>query len=699
MSGRKQHYIPQSLLKGFEARRRGKHVQVYVFKTNQDPYLSSTEGVASSRDFYSSPSCDAQKTLDDHITEYENNQLIGLLQNMREKAHGEFVSADEAIELVVHLTVRGAFTRDVFQYAIVEIIHGISEVFGSSDQLRNYIGIDRKDPHPVFAEEVNHLMKQLRATIDAPIPYESFRKIFHFLLRENFDSLFAANQNITPAFSEYKEQITSAIKSSHARALLRELAPKYRVEHLRHLHWQVLHASQDRLILPDCVAISMAKGHSSSFQPAIFMSEGLPEQVFLPLSANKMLVGTTDQSASLNVNEFNLAAASCSSTFFVSSHNIEVIQKLAPSIGSHTRANALSEVRTALETLSTPNVKIGKIANARPKSGVPANYPISFFSCADEKTSEEVSKTVDILVGAFGCNLPLQRLGEIIFAKDYADALRNLDRGDPNLPSLAPTENAQEIGIAMAPIVIRQGQIQTCIVCQGWLVATLNQREDKAAFQYSLYTIANMLGRVAFNDLLDSSLPGVLARPHQIESALDRFLYPYIDDISSTYFACRVSAEIYPEAEAALHELLLSALEHLFTEIPKARLAYRTDGELDKFLSIMMPVISRVLSRASAVLGHNDGLDRGPLEDNGVTKALQQHGLRAWFDVYQRDLRAIYDHQGQWASIDEFIALSCHLERLMWQLGSIPWETPEGQLWIDMPLAVDHLALDKLFRQ
>lgn len=699
MSGRKQHHIPQLLLKGFKAKHEARHIQVYVFKAGRDPFLSSIEGVAAARDFYSSPSHDGQKTLDDQITEYENKQLADLLQNFRGKAHGEAVNANEAIELVVHLVVRGAFTREVFECVAHEIFGGISGIFGNPEQVRRHMGIDGNDPHPAFTEEVNHLIKQFQSAKEAPLPYESFRKIIHFMLRENFDSLFAANQNITPAFSEYKEQIVSAIKSGHAKVLQQELVPKYRVEQLKHLRWQVLHTPEDMLILPDCVAISITKGNAASFQPAIFIGEDLPEQLFLPLSANQMLVGTADQTANLDIDEFNLAAASCSFTFFVSSRNTKDIQRLTPSIGNHTKTNALSEVRTALESLNTPYDRSVQSAEAKLESGAPADYPVSFFSCANQKTAEEVSKTVNVLVSVFGRNLPLQRLDGVIFAEDYTNTLRDLDRGDPNLPSLAPTESAQEVGIAMAPIVIRQGQIRTCVVCQGWLVAALNQQEDETAFLSSLYTIASMLGRVAYNDLFDSSLPGVLLRPHQVENNLDRFLYPYIDDISSTYFACRVSAEIYPEAEAALYKLLLFALERLFTEIPKARLAYRTDGNLDKFLSIMMPAISKLLNRASAVLGHIDGLDRELLKNDDVSIVLQQYGLRSWLDVYQRDLKTIYDRQGQWTSIDEFVALSRHVERLMWQLGSIPWETPEGQLRIDMPLAVDQPALDKLFRQ
>lgn len=92
-------------------------------------------------------------------------------------------------------------------------------------------------------------------------------------------------------------------------------------------------------------------------------------------------------------------------------------------------------------------------------------------------------------------------------------------------------------------------------------------------------------------------------------------------------------------------------------------------------------------------------MDNELLESDGVAIALQQYGLRAWLDIFQRDLNGVYVRRGEWMSVSEFVSLSRHVERLMWQLGAIPWETEEGQLKIDIPLASDQLALEKLSRE
>ena len=121
MSGRKQHYIPQCLLRGFEASRSGKGPQVVVLRRGREPYLSSIEDVAAKRNFYSELSHDGRKTLDDLITVYES-RLGSILTELRASEPGALVDSSLAAELVTHLTVRSAFLRGVFSLGFDEVI-------------------------------------------------------------------------------------------------------------------------------------------------------------------------------------------------------------------------------------------------------------------------------------------------------------------------------------------------------------------------------------------------------------------------------------------------------------------------------------------------------------------------------------------------------------------------------------------------
>lgn len=100
MAGRKQHYIPQALQRGFEAAKSGKHSQVWVFRKCQVPYLSSTEGVGAQRHFYSEPAA-GEATLDDLITEYEKDVLSPAIEGLRDMVPGP-VAPDVAASAVSH---------------------------------------------------------------------------------------------------------------------------------------------------------------------------------------------------------------------------------------------------------------------------------------------------------------------------------------------------------------------------------------------------------------------------------------------------------------------------------------------------------------------------------------------------------------------------------------------------------------------
>lgn len=121
MAGRKQHYIPQCLLKGFKIPGKGKTAKVWVFKKGQQPYISSIKDVAAERYFYSKISKDSSLTLDDHITQYEN-ELSELINKLLELPVGSIIDSKIASEVITHLSIRAAHIRDILGLSFKELI-------------------------------------------------------------------------------------------------------------------------------------------------------------------------------------------------------------------------------------------------------------------------------------------------------------------------------------------------------------------------------------------------------------------------------------------------------------------------------------------------------------------------------------------------------------------------------------------------
>jgi hypothetical protein len=149
MAGRKQHYIPQCLLKGFKTPSGSKIAKVWVFKKGQQPYLSSTEDVAAERYFYSGVSKDSSLTLDYRITQYEN-KLSELINKLCESPMGCSIDPTIAAEVVTHLTIRVAHLRDIFSHGFKELIDDSVAIFGDKGFIRSLMGVDTINLHPNY---------------------------------------------------------------------------------------------------------------------------------------------------------------------------------------------------------------------------------------------------------------------------------------------------------------------------------------------------------------------------------------------------------------------------------------------------------------------------------------------------------------------------------------------------------------------
>ncbi|MBF0263141.1 MAG: DUF4238 domain-containing protein [Magnetococcales bacterium] len=109
MSGRKQHYIPQFLLRKFAAIKKKKGNQVYVY-TKEKCILTETKNIGAERDFYSSLAIPGIQQLDDKITNHEKEMAVMLI-SLLNKGTSVSVDADIAASFVTHLTSRTKFIR------------------------------------------------------------------------------------------------------------------------------------------------------------------------------------------------------------------------------------------------------------------------------------------------------------------------------------------------------------------------------------------------------------------------------------------------------------------------------------------------------------------------------------------------------------------------------------------------------------
>ena len=127
------------------------------------------------------------------------------------------------------------------------------------------------------------------------------------MLKERFRAFFAENAPfVTQLFGTFTAQAPATVREGHNKVLSTTLAPDARIDTLKIFHWRVLAAPPSELVLPDCVAL--AEDHQPGLKPLIMADLAHMTTVLMPLSSQKMLVGTRDASAAPNLDGFNEAA-------------------------------------------------------------------------------------------------------------------------------------------------------------------------------------------------------------------------------------------------------------------------------------------------------------------------------------------------------------------------------------------------------
>jgi len=313
MSGRNQHFIPQSLLRGFGVKR-GKKTYVVAYTYDRGIFAPPTDGIGAEGNFYSELDVeDETETLDDKITAYEQ-RIPAVLEQLRQPSD----EADPALaaELVTHLTVRNDHFRKATSAAGAGLVEGMGNIFNSEDTARQFMGVAGDEPSSLFASQLPELWGKLRplAGLIGITNEEQFNVWAFQMVKTNFPSLHAEMVGtLNQTFSNILENVPEVAADAQRRSLEKSLTPEKRVDRLVEYRWQTL-APEDSVVLPDCVAVGVDTGNG--LLPLMLADLDHTETIFMPIASDRLLVGslTSDPELPPNINE---VFAGCSWDFFV----------------------------------------------------------------------------------------------------------------------------------------------------------------------------------------------------------------------------------------------------------------------------------------------------------------------------------------------------------------------------------------------
>ncbi len=314
MSGRKQHFIPQSLLRGFGFTK-GKNTYVVAYTFDRGIFTPGTDGIGAEREFYSELHAEGVgETLDDKITNYEQ-QFPDILAEFRSLNDGEQADANKAAEFVTHLVVRNDHFRKAVTSGTGHLVEGMVEAFSDEGQAAALLGLDREQPSEMFTEEIAKMSAQLGPLFASMEMSEAqFNQWVFQATKGHFPAFFAETVGpLKSAFASMIEKLPEAAANAQRRSLADDLSPQKRVEKIKRFDWKVVHP-QRALVLPDCVAVAVDSTGSAS--PLMLAEFENVETTYMPLSSDRLLVGSRSNTVGLT-DGMNEALAACSWDFFV----------------------------------------------------------------------------------------------------------------------------------------------------------------------------------------------------------------------------------------------------------------------------------------------------------------------------------------------------------------------------------------------
>ena len=696
-SGPNQHYIPAFVQRpfGIPPKRR----EIWYFERNKQPKKRAIKRTGSKDHFYSEPASAAVSTLDDEITKIDES-LSRTLRSIRSIPIGGSVDPHCAASIVAHLAPRTAHIRDSLNHGLSQLFEQANDIFADADYLQAVAGLDQPAPNDRFREHVLSDLLERPEISELKLPAHVIERVAFYFTKENTSTFL---ENSLPFLQPFLDGLLTGagklVRDSHNEALTGILKSNPRENFLQTLSWTIQSKPDSAAILSDCVVIAITNTDEAA--PLMLLGQEDVRAVLLPVSPKKLLVGVIDGYNILPKFDYCLEAARSSHSFFLSSYNDAETARLHPMIAARSTSILDEAVENGFQDLLPSRYSLHSEHDAErpaPSYGPvdPAScefqYELSFISCGEQEAIQSIEDHLRRAVSALSAALPLKRLDGITIAGDYPAALRDLDRGFENALPVETVSDEVGVGIAQVVTVMRSGRVKGRVVIASGIAHALTS-DNSTHSEFGLYVVIRELALVAMIEFIETALPGAMLSP--VEGELDGWLYAHVDAALHAYVASRISAGFgdVQELFEAKSQLLAEGLYRMRDTVLKERLAYRYHGDLDKLLDITLPSIRHVLIFAADLLGHcTNACSPLPHASGELQVSLEHAGLKNWLEMYKGDLEQFHRRLGRWETFDEFLALNVHVERLLWQLGMLPWEALEG-IRIEVPVGTDAAAL------
>lgn len=316
---------------------------------------------------------------------------------------------------------------------------------------------------------------------------------------------------------------------------------------------------------------------------------------------------------------------------------------------------------------------------------------------ATEQDARAIGNTILGFLRLFGTFLDLERLDAVTVAFDYDQALTEVERGFPAKLKLLKTQDEFALGVAMAPMVMRDGKPFAHMVINAAVVYSLKEHLDSPDSKLAVHVLAHEAAHVHDLAMQDRAFPGLYGSA--LTDYRDATLFSIAHWCWNEYIASRLSASFgTPNLTTDFESTFCSALETTHDRGNAAILAYRTHHDIERLVSELVAIYGKLLVYGAYLLGHVDGLDRTMQE--AATKAhslVQQTSyFQSRFERFESELRKAHNTYGQWNSIEVVDGIKAIAEEMLNTAGISFEKQPNGTYWVDVPFTAETMPTWRL---
>lgn len=342
MSGKRQHYLPQFLQRGFAHGRAAKGLFTWVHRKDAVFETNITNSGAEGR-FYDKGE---DRTVDELITGAEE-KFGALVERARTLPFGT-VPPEGWPEFIAHLEVRGRHLRRVLLMTSDFLVRLMIEQMSNTEEFGRFIERRLKSKPELIDEVVLQQAREMKA------PRSMFPELIR-RCRANIPAMMPQiKAQILPAMveqlrGEFPSRVLEQVRDGHIDALKgADAAPEIRVRRYSEFAFSTVKVENADLILGDCAVLFQTES-ARTWKPLVDNTDRL-KAVLLPLESNRLLVGRIGDTP-LDLGSVNGLIARASMEFFISNARLQSYDGLTATVGSDALPISTDEMRKIVQSV------------------------------------------------------------------------------------------------------------------------------------------------------------------------------------------------------------------------------------------------------------------------------------------------------------------------------------------------------------